>query len=396
MSQHGWPETQAASARQDFGLRKERTRKPEHLRKSKPRTYRKRICPYDFCGKVQVRMENHLKTQHPSSDKKYKKMLKKAQYVVISSDSSSCEETDIEIEMKEEEKILKRYIVEERTKRGEVVEHDFHIDLDFDRSDNLVDPPQQPFSVQVLFPAEDSDEDPDWYLKYLKETFVYENEEEEEVSGNEEEESENEEVVDYEDTEINFTMTSKEEDAIMEKFEKWMIGPDGGLTPKRSALQHRSVVITAIKFLEDPKPDIFDSKHLIRWVQDLEDRNRQAGTIKSYLGSIRKFYDFVLVYKPCELAQVIYQNIDATRKVVTNWCANYQKKIMVRSHEKQLEDLANLPTSEDIKKLDDSPYTQKAKTLKNETIPSKKDFCHLRNYIITYLLMNNATRSGGT
>lgn len=114
-------------------------------------------------------------------------------------------------------------------------------------------------------------------MNYLKKPIVNENDEEEE-------ESENEENVDYEDVEMNFTMTSKEEYAIVQKFEMWMIGPDG-LTPKRSALQHRSVVISAIKFLAHLSLDsIFDSKQLIRWVQQLENRNRQPGTVKSYLG----------------------------------------------------------------------------------------------------------------
>lgn len=74
-------------------------------------------------------------------------------------ESSSYEEINIEIEMEEEKKMLRRFIVEDRTQREEVAEHD--IDLDFDHN-NEVEPPQQPFSGKILFPTEGSDEDPDW------------------------------------------------------------------------------------------------------------------------------------------------------------------------------------------------------------------------------------------
>ena len=75
---HKWSEEKASAARLKYGLNIERTRLSENERKSKIRTYKKKICPMISCQKVVRRMENHLKDVHQLSGTMYKKKLSEA------------------------------------------------------------------------------------------------------------------------------------------------------------------------------------------------------------------------------------------------------------------------------------------------------------------------------
>ena len=78
-NKHKWSEEKALTTRQDFGLRKKRKRLPPEERKTKERHYRPRICPN--CGRVLVRLENHLRQYLAIQDHKYRKeLLDKAAY----------------------------------------------------------------------------------------------------------------------------------------------------------------------------------------------------------------------------------------------------------------------------------------------------------------------------
>ena len=78
-NKHKWSEEKALTARQDFGLRQKRKRLPPEERKTKERHYRPRICP--ICGRLLVRLENHLRQYHAIQDHKYRKeLLDKAAY----------------------------------------------------------------------------------------------------------------------------------------------------------------------------------------------------------------------------------------------------------------------------------------------------------------------------
>ena len=91
--------------------------------------------------------------------------------------------------------------------------------------------------------------------------------------------------------------------------------------------------------------------------------------------------------------------IAAIREIVSQWCRTYQKRIGRERYARQLRDLANLPTPEDVCLLDASQHVKWAvKTLqiyKSSTHPpSRQDFCLCRDYILTYLILDNASRSG--
>lgn len=72
----------ARAAMSQHNLKKIRTRLPDNKRKSKARTYQKRVCPYAGCLKHVVRLENHLKDTHKVKNlSEYRKLLRDAVYV---------------------------------------------------------------------------------------------------------------------------------------------------------------------------------------------------------------------------------------------------------------------------------------------------------------------------
>ena len=155
-------------------------------------------------------------------------------------------------------------------------------------------------------------------------------------------------VLDYEDIDERIILTSPEEEALMNKFLEWLVS-DGGLKPRRSATQHRSVVMSILHFLDSSGKDykkLFSRSELNSWVTHFENLKRVPGTIKTYLGSVKLFYNFVLINIPTELV-MSPSDIVKMQSIVAQWCRNYHKSIKIAKHAKQLEDLSNLPAADE-------------------------------------------------
>ena len=87
----------------------------------------------------------------------------------------------------------------------------------------------------------------------------------------------------------------------MKSFYGWLISVDGGLKPPRSAIQHKAVVMQALHHLDSSGKNflvLFERRNLNLYVSYLEANNRKPGTIKTYLNSIKLFFNFVLVVSP--------------------------------------------------------------------------------------------------
>ena len=207
--------------------------------------------------------------------------------------------------------------------------------------------------------------------------------------------------IDYEDTDDRFLVTSSEEDMMMENFYAWLISVDGGLKPLRSATQHKAVVMQALHYLDSSGKNyslLFDRKHLNSYVSYLELNERKPGTVKTYLNSIKLFFSFVLIVAP-DNVPVENGKIAAIKGIVNQWCRNYHKKIGRERYERQLRDLANIPTPIEVCSLDASQHVKSAINmlkLYNSTThpPNRRDYCLCRDYLLTYLVLDNASRSG--
>ena len=75
-----------------------------------------------------------------------------------------------------------------------------------------------------------------------------------------------------------------------------------------------------------------------------------------------------------------------------------QKKTKKRKYEKQFEDIVNFPTEEEIYKIDDSETSKQAlrylniHTTNAFTKLNRSHFTRIRDYILTNLILNNASR----
>ena len=100
--------------------------------------------------------------------------------------------------------------------------------------------------------------------------------------------------------------SNKETEEALDKFFKWLTGIDGGRREEKAAKQVRNIVKKV-----DPEYQRVNSlltTRLVRdnWLNPLE-KSRQPGTCKSYLGSLFKFFRFVMVEKPSSLTLSLTQ-----------------------------------------------------------------------------------------
>ena len=105
---HKWKNEKAGNAREAFGLRKKKCCKDESQRRCKKRIYKRRICPYDLCGKVVVRLENHLKAYHTLEGNTYREYLKKALHALeeCTEESETTDDIDSDAEKRMEKEQL--------------------------------------------------------------------------------------------------------------------------------------------------------------------------------------------------------------------------------------------------------------------------------------------------
>ena len=81
MTVHKWSITDASAARVNYGLNIKRPALESDCRKVKIRSYKKRKCPFVFCQKIVIRMENHLTQFHKLSGDTKKRLLNEAEYI---------------------------------------------------------------------------------------------------------------------------------------------------------------------------------------------------------------------------------------------------------------------------------------------------------------------------
>ena len=200
---------------------------------------------------------------------------------------------------------------------------------------------------------------------------------------------------------MNIVLSSEEEDKFMHSFGLWLMSPDGGLKNMRSANQHCNVVMSIMRAIDPENKDyskLFLRKNLNDWVCLFESKGKKPGTIKTYLGSIKQFFDYISVVGHSSI-QVSSEEIRNLTILVTRWCRNYHKKIQVQKHSKNLEDLAKLPQPDDINNLDKSSHVSEAVKVISKLVsvrgpPSRKEFCIVRDYLLTYVILENASRPG--
>ena len=214
-------------------------------------------------------------------------------------------------------------------------------------------------------------------------------------------EVENEEEIDYEDIDVNVISTTQEEEKMMHEFGCWLMSPDDDLKNMRSANQHRNVVMNILHSIDNVGKDytkFFGRQELNECVSHFENKGGKPGTIKTYLGSVQQFYDYVAVVGHPSI-NVKASDIQNIKILVPRWCRNYRKKIQIHKHIKMLADLARLRQPVDIRVSDKSQHVSEALKILSKlpcirSSPSRKEFCHVKDYVLTYIIIENSSQPG--
>ena len=181
------------------------------------------------------------------------------------------------------------------------------------------------------------------------------------------------------------------------KFEKWLQGPDGGRKDERCARQCSRQVQLVMLFINKDDPKLLDilSKTMLwnDWLSKFE-KERQPGTVKSYLGALHNFYAFLKcedITNVSDQPEMLTQLIEQMRL----WSKSYRRLVKDRFWEKRLDDLNKLKTPAQVKCFDSSDIARSAiKILRDfqespDKEPNQKDYTTVRDYLLTELCVDN-------
>ena len=409
---HKWDEMRPSSVRLNFRLRKQRQQLSPSQRKTKARVCNTRWqCSYPGCIKEVLRLRNHLRQTHKIKDgeaiDEYVKLSERVpENRVHNENSASSEESEFSSSDFEEEE---RLITETAFEKMRNCETFGAIDSDSDE-DWLAREFNDQHGVDCAF--EDTEKleshyDNDNYSSLsVKEKIRRKNEEkipefhDNQNCDNEFSGIEDDDDYDNEDLEEKFYLSSKEEDDLLHEFVQWQKSIDGGNRAERQAQKHKRIVMSIVRHNDDTEINyeyLSCPSFLNSWMSKLKDEEKDPSTIKTYLNSVKHFIDFIVASEK-ELFK--NQNLEKVRVLLRQWRNTLYKEIQELDYEKQLNARDFFPTPSDIEIFDKSEISNSAiATLKQAaTMPNfkvtKTNFCLVRDFILTSLIFDNASRPG--
>jgi hypothetical protein len=304
---HKWNEKRSRGALQEFGLRKPKRQKDVSLLKFKD-YHKKRLCPMDDRREHVIRLGPHLEKKHEllKGSCIYQKMLKKGHGI---------------------SKFMK-----------------IHGSLAFERvgrkmlgCDDSSEPGNEP-----LTDVHNVDIEPDELIDRGLDNTFYAND-----TLNDPAEDNNEGNDDMVDSENSAVFQN------LSRFENWLLSNDGGRKAVKSAKQHRAQIARILMSSEGHGfPKLWDQAALHHFTDvTAVEKGLSASTVKSYLGSLRHFYSYLLTDSEfvfdAETSKQI-QNMD-TR--VTKWITSFRKEEACQRLTKHDKDIDNLILPDDVVKL---------------------------------------------
>lgn len=381
---------------------KRRSILPSAVRKSKPRLYQRRCCPYQGCSKVVSRLDNHLRQTHRIKDNVVFKKLMVTSYCEMSdvpiepvSDSSSTED-----EIREFKNFLRSHGLKEIRSKLNRGSSDDEEDPDWltvtaitinQKREEIKNGALSSFGNEVNSPPIEADKNgtseelnnklPE-QIENVSTSLNGVTEKELQEDGCESCDS-----GDDEDEELSIVMTPKKVDSLIGKFESWMMSVDGCHTNNRSAGQRSRQVLLILKAISPDEFNVnllFDRTSLRKdWLNSFT-INRKPGNARTYLNS-----------------QIAKSTEDCHKicTIIQNWSASFKDKVNVRKFEKQVDDLNKLLSPEELLQFDNSDLLQECQSLlkfhkASPKLPLLKTFTSCRDFILTSLTLSNATRPG--
>ena len=195
---------------------------------------------------------------------------------------------------------------------------------------------------------------------------------------------------------------NRQTEAILTQYYEWLTSPDAGNKDARASKQSQdqlrriigcideSMDISALMNATDIKVSFLQG-YCVR-------RGYKAGTIKSYVISLKNFMSFLIAerHPVFDMGHVL-----SMEKRITNWMKTYQKEQAKTRYQKDEHELETEITPEMISKFEVSAVCREAvKQLEvirqgqGSTSVSQQMFTNVRDFLITQISINNAHRSG--
>ena len=139
-------------------------------------------------------------------------------------------------------------------------------------------------------------------------------------------------------------ITDSESSSILERFEDWLKGPDGGKKDEQCGCQCMRQIQSILVTIDPEKPKVVNllDKIVLRnnWLMKFE-KDWKPGTVKAYLGALRRFYAFLR----CERIQIprvanVSEILGSMMEQMKMWSKTYNKKVKERFWEKRMEDIS--------------------------------------------------------
>ena len=186
----------------------------------------------------------------------------------------------------------------------------------------------------------------------------------------------------------NPVIIDSESTSILERFEGWLKGLDGGKKDEQCARQCMRQIQLIVVTIDPDKPKIVNllDKIILRdkWLMKFE-KDRKPGTIKAYLGALDRFYAFL----KCERIQFpgalnVSEILGSMIEQMKMWSKTYNKQVKERFWEKRMEDISCLRTPEQIQQFDVSDLPRVSKFLANFK-KLQKMRCHVKKNILLFV-----------
>ena len=419
---HNWLKDKAETAVADFNLRK------THKDKISKCKYKRKICKICIRPRSFARIRNHLRQFHGLSSFEAKKAEKKCPIVIENdsdksddADSSSAESSDSDEEKVREKQLLEHTIANELHNTNATIFQS----LDSETSDDdWLGKQYDLLSSKRIDNKVPEDSETDYYSSeenievekdLLEATVPKEKVNEEQLSEEQLSEEQLEHFVseeesaterDNEDIMDGFIFSTNEEDVFLKEFREFLCSIDGGDMPERTASKHARTLQLVLRYQCETNNDftlLCDRGFLNKWMtfasQTLPSgkRKMEAGTIRTYLGSIQHLHRFIEISGK---EQFNMKKIKYLESIIKGWKRSLWKELERRKHHKNLLDMKNFPTAEQIRSMDESAVGKEAIQLLNEYSLSsdpkvtRKGLCLIRDFLLTNLLFDNATRPG--
>ena len=124
---------------------------------------------------------------------------------------------------------------------------------------------------------------------------------------------------------------------------------------------------------------------------------RKPAATKAYVTSLRHFYYFVINDNPNDVSEELKKKCTSLVVTCTNWISVYRKKQKKSRWQNDLRQLPQLFTPDDLHKLDSSDVVTFAKSVLGKAFlmsPTMQEFATARDYLLMYLCLDNASRTG--